>query len=311
MRWLCTADRGEHTRGLDLMVTRIGHVALRVTDLETSVAFAEEVLGLREAERASGISYLTCNERHHELQLIASEEAGCDHVGLEVATADDLDVLRDRLVAEGAPILSEQPEERGIEQALRFEAPGGHVFELFTGMARGETTRYATPAAQPRKFGHVTLKSDDPPTLEGFLSRALGFRLSDRMGKALSWMRCSSDHHGIGIVKGTPDSLHHYAFELESWATIEQAADHLLVHDRRFIYGPGRHGPGNNLFSYFVDPEGVMVEYFADLLRIDNDAKWRAGDWPEVGETINQWGPLPPADFLDYVTPYRTAAAVL
>jgi catechol 2,3-dioxygenase-like lactoylglutathione lyase family enzyme len=44
-----------------MSVERIGHVALRTTDLQAAVAFAVDVIGLRESERSEGVSYLTCN----------------------------------------------------------------------------------------------------------------------------------------------------------------------------------------------------------------------------------------------------------
>ncbi len=292
------------------MVARIGHVALRVSDLARSVAFAQQILGLREVERVDGTSYLTCNERHHELQLIEAAEAGCDHAALEVSGVDAIETLRERIVAAGCPILSEQPQEHGIEHGLRFVSPFGLQIELFAGMELGQPSRYDTIGVRPRKFGHFTLKTDDPGGVEEFFVRVLGFRLSDRMSDTLTWMRCNSDHHGVGLAKGQGNSLHHYAFELESWASIEQTGDHLQGHDQILIYGPGRHGPGKNLFSYFVDPEGGLVEFFADIQRVEDDARHEALDWPDVGQTINQWGPLPPPDFLDYGTPYLAPAVL-
>ena len=52
------------------MVTRIGHIALHVKDLDAAVEFQEQVIGMVETERLAGASYMTCNERHHELILI-------------------------------------------------------------------------------------------------------------------------------------------------------------------------------------------------------------------------------------------------
>ena len=70
------------------MVTRMGHIALRVPDLDASVAFQQDVLGMVETERSAGVSYLTCNERHHELMLIQDPvRRGYDHIALEVADA--------------------------------------------------------------------------------------------------------------------------------------------------------------------------------------------------------------------------------
>jgi catechol-2,3-dioxygenase len=85
------------------MVTRIGHAALHVRDIDRSIAFFAAVLGLRVTLRDGNRAYLTCNERHHELILIASGERGYDHVALEVA---DLERAEASLRAAGAQVLA-------------------------------------------------------------------------------------------------------------------------------------------------------------------------------------------------------------
>ena len=64
------------------MVTRIGHIALHVADLDAAVDFQQQVIGMVETERTAGASYLTCNERHHELILIEDRaNRGYEHLG--------------------------------------------------------------------------------------------------------------------------------------------------------------------------------------------------------------------------------------
>ena len=281
-------------------ITRMGHVALRVADLERAVTHATEVLGLREVQRTGGTSYLTCNARHHELLLIADTAPGLDHIGLEVERVADLEEAQTHLVRAGVKVLSEQPEEEGISHALRFVGPGEFVFKLFTGMPQNQPPRYATPGVRPCKFGHVSVKSNCKPELEQFLTRVLGFRISDRVGQHLSWLRCNADHHGIAIFRAERNLLHHYAFELQDFAAIGQLADHLRLYGQPLLFGPGRHGPGNNLFSYFFDPEGFLVEGMANMLRIDNEAAYTPTEWSVESPLIwNQWGPPPTAVFTE------------
>jgi catechol 2,3-dioxygenase-like lactoylglutathione lyase family enzyme len=291
------------------IVSRIGHVGLRVPDLDEAVEFAEGVLGLRETQRREGVSYLTCNHRHHEHMLIEGEAKGCDHLALEAPNVDAVEEARDRLIAAGVHILSESVDEQGIDEAIRFVGPGEEVFELFAGMTCDQPHAYETPACRPRKFGHITLKVEDPEATAEFLTEILGFRLSDRMQDLFFWLRCNSDHHGLGLIKGTA-GLHHYALEVDDWASLKHAGDHLIARGRTFAWGPGRHGPGNNLFSYLLDQDGTVCELFADIYQVEDEASYRPRDWPEAPTTVNQWGPPPPDGFLDLVTPHAPAKAV-
>jgi catechol 2,3-dioxygenase-like lactoylglutathione lyase family enzyme len=293
------------------MIKAIGHVGLRVTDLERSVRWATTVMGMREVERVDGTAYLTHGGVHHSLQYLQADAAALDHVALEAEDERALARLRDRLAGEGVDILSERPEEAGIERAIRFRGPEGHVFEVFTGMAGGQP-RHVGRGVQPRKFGHPMLKSEDTRLTCEFLMRVLGFRLSDDVGEGtLLFLRCGADHHGIGITKGG-DGLHHYAWEVESLAILGLLGDVLERSGGRFLWGPGRHGAGGNLFTYHLDPAGCVVEYYADMLQVTDEATYRPGAWAMSDYRFaNLWGPgIPGHEFFDAGAPLpRTGTA--
>jgi catechol 2,3-dioxygenase len=281
------------------MVSRIGHVGLRVTDLDRSVAFAERILGLREVERDGATSYLTCNARHHELVLVEGERAGCDHLAFEVFDRNALDALREDLAARGVRII-DAPLERGVQDAVRFVAPGGFVLEVFHGMATGEPAGYPTTGVRPRKFEHITVTSSVKDELEAFVAEVLGLRLSDRADDQISWWRASDEHHGMSIIRAGADQLQHYAWQAEGWDAFRRVGDRLMDERRGFLWGPGHHGIGDNYFCYFEDADGVIVEYSAGIQRIEDEATYRPRTWPDEPLSVNRWGnPPPPVEFLE------------
>ena len=282
----------------------VGHLALRATDPERSASFLTDILGLRRTVDTGGYISLSANEKHHEIELLASVGAGVDHLGLEVEDAEDLERLRDALVAWGAEILSETPQEPGLGQAIRAVGPMGLVLELYTAMQREPLSveHYMPPLA--RRFAHVSFLTPGRAEMERFLIEVLGFRVTDTLGDRVSWLRCDNDHHGIAVVDSARTGLHHYAFELENWGAIERYADHLAFLGRRLVWGPGRHGPGRNLFAYLPDPDNTIVEAYADLLLVRDDANYEPIDWSTRGESaLNLWGPLAPPDWREYGVP--------
>lgn len=291
------------------MITRVGHLALRVADLERSVAFATEVMGLRESARDGGASYLTSNARHHELALLAADGPALDHVALEVETPDDLARLRERLEhTDGVQIVEEGAEEPGVDDALRFRGPGGHLLEAIVGTHSDQPATYDTVGVRPVRLGHVTLNVEDVPATTRFLVDVLGFRVSDRMDTRMAWLRCSPAHHTIGLVKN-PAGLHHYALDLVNWDAFRQLGDHLHAHGRDIIWGPGRHTVGNNLFAYYHDADGAVIEATAEVFQVEHEAGYVPGDWADEARTIAKWGPLPPPGFLGHNLPARLPAA--
>ncbi|MDP2711283.1 MAG: VOC family protein [Solirubrobacteraceae bacterium] len=285
-------------------IKRMGHVALHVPDLEASVTWATLVMGLREVERTDGVSYLTHADCHHSLQLIASTCSGLDHIAMEAHDEAAVEDLTDRLRREGVRILSDAPQEPGLAAAVRFEGPEGHVFEVFSGMT-SDAIVHTGSGVQPRKFGHPTLTAVDVHALRDFVVELLDFRLSDDIGDGtLVFLRCAVDHHGLGIVRSRVAGLHHYAWEVESLAMLGQLGDVLARNAGAFIWGPGRHGAGNNLFTYHFDPAGAVVEYYADLYQVWDESSYQPGRWSlEDGRAENLWGPRGPEELMEVATP--------
>jgi catechol 2,3-dioxygenase len=286
------------------MGMHFGHVALQVRDLASSTSHATSTLGLRESLHDGQSTFLTANDKHHELQLLGTGTAALDHIGLEVEHRSELDELRDRVIADGARILSERPEEPGLAEALRCVGPGGVVFELYVGMERQPLSIDTVLRPFARKLGHVNLLSDEKPELERFILDVLGFRVSDRLGDVATWMRCDPDHHGIALAQaGGGTRLHHYAWELEGWSALGRYADHVACAGEKLIWGPGRHGPGFNHFAYLVDRDDVIVEAYCDLLRIYDEVAYTPIDWSKEPRALNLWGPSLPADWGEHGVP--------
>ena len=293
------------------MAMHIGHVALRVADLERSVAHVEGVLGLRERARTSDQMLLTSNEKHHELQLIAADAPGLDHVGLEVESAAELDAITERALAAGARVLESDGTEPGIGAAVRFAGPAGIVYEVYAGMDREPLTLHSHLRPGIRKLGHLTFLCADPEELVAFWGEGLGFRVSDRAG-GMTWMRCDADHHGLA-VGGRPegDVLHHYAWQVQDWAALGQYCDDIARRGLTLSWGPVRHGPGFNFAAYLPDADGAVIEVYAALLQIHDERAYQPADWSDEPRALNLWGPMPSEELLTAgvpVAPHATPA---
>ena len=289
------------------MIHRIGHIALRVADLDAAVAFQQDVVGMVETERVANVAYLTCNERHHELVLIEDPaHRGYEHIALEVDDPADLERIARCVERVGGRALGGvydgQP---GIDRAIRVRSAEGHVFQLFHGMREVP----APPAGdRPIKFEHVSVKVRRPAAFERFLRDGLGLRFSDRMGPFASWWHCDADHHGIAVVLSPRVELSHYAYARPDLNALGRVADRLRAErDRKLVWGPSRHGPGNNHFAYLHDADGAMIEHCSELALMPPAGDYQARRWRWDPTTINQWGGPPPLRFL--LTGYPIAPA--
>jgi catechol-2,3-dioxygenase len=275
------------------LVAHLSHVALRAPAPEQTARFYNEVVGLTTQERIdSDRVRLGWGRGHHALELAAGEQ-GLDHFALEVSEPGALDRLQRRLHDAGVDVREEQP---GGDHppVLAFHDPDGNAVELHGRVDRtGE--RVSGIGRRPTRIHHVTLSSSRVAELESFYCSVLGFRVSDRMGDVFTWLRCNREHHTVAIVAADEPGLDHYAFEVPDWAALRHWCDELGRQNVPVCWGPGRHGPGNNLFIMFDDVDCVHVELSSDMERYwDELAEYVPRQWSPTTRTVNLWGPAPP-----------------
>ena len=71
-----------------------------------------------------------------------------------------------------------------------------------------------------------------------------------------------------------------------------RGAGRMKKHGFNVEWGVGRHGPGDNVFSYFVEPNGFVVEYTAEVQQVD-EATYEAHDaeyWRNFPMRPCRWG---------------------
>jgi catechol 2,3-dioxygenase len=139
---------------------------------------------------------------------------------------------------------------------------------------------------------HVTLATFDVGRIENFYAGKLGFLVSDRVvndqgGIATCFMRSNHEHHTLACFLSSRQGLDHHSYEAGEWDTIRDWADRFAGREIRLMWGPGRHGPGNNLFIFIEDLDGNWIEVSAELEVIrDRPVK----HWPHGERTLNLWG---------------------
>jgi catechol 2,3-dioxygenase-like lactoylglutathione lyase family enzyme len=151
---------------------------------------------------------------------------------------------------------------------------------------------------QAERLTHVVLNSHAVDDTQKFLEQALGFTLADRTG-IMAFMNCNRDHHTLAIGIADNDALNHIAFLMPDYESVMRGGGRMRDAGFPIQWGPGRHGPGNNLFNYFIDPFGVVIEYTAEVEQVDESYKPRGpADWKWPPGRVDQWGisPRPPPD---------------
>ena len=140
--------------------------------------------------------------------------------------------------------------------------------------------------------------STDPQTTEAFFVSGLGFKVSDRIKGAGTFMRCSTDHHNVLVLRraGLVPAPHVVAGRRRGRRRPRRAAM-LEDHPERHVWGLGRHYGGSNFFWYLKDPAGNFSEYYSDMDCIVDDQLWTPEDL-EGARGLFAWGPPPPPSFI-------------
>jgi catechol 2,3-dioxygenase-like lactoylglutathione lyase family enzyme len=174
------------------------------------------------------------------------------------------------------------------DDAVTFRDPDGNC------MCFGRP-RSRRPAAEglAARLQHVVVGSTDAMRMTRFYTEVVGFRLSDRVlddqGELrTSFLRTDQEHHSLAVFQADTCRLDHHCYETSNWNLLRDWADHFSEAGLTLQWGPGRHGPGNNLFIFVHDPDDNWLEISAELEVVSEQRS--TGVWPHVERTLNLWG---------------------
>ncbi len=139
---------------------------------------------------------------------------------------------------------------------------------------------------------HLTLQSLNVKKIIDFYHKKLGFAISDRVINkngviTTCFFRSNKEHHSLACFKAKNVGIDHHSYEVGKWKLIRDWCDYISKRRLKLFWGPGRHGPGNNLFVFFEDCDGNKIELSAELELIKNR---KFLDWPHDARTLNLWG---------------------
>jgi len=289
---------------------RLASFTLGVPNPEETAAYYREFGLIDEGE-----GWFATRDGGRQLQLAAAPARRLLELRIGVDDADDLTRAASRLHRLGvdtamdpaAGTLSARDQTTRVQAILqitpRLKQP---VADPTPYNGPGRTERAGTRApgilragrVSPRKLGHIVIGTTDFDATTAFFRDGLGLRASDYIKDAGAFLRCSTDHHNVLVLRAPVVFPHHSSWQVEDVDEIGRGAHSLLAeHPERHVWGLGRHHAGSNFFYYFRDPSGTFSEYYSDMDCVPEDQVWTPETF-EGARGLFSWGPPPPPSFL-------------
>ena len=303
-------------------VTRLAHVGLWVSDVPAQTRFYRQTLGFNlrateinstseDIEFEDANTFLSLGDEHHCLSLFTDTRANASngrtpaarsrlhHIAFEVDTDAELAAIAARLSQSGIELaLQARDGNPEMGDTLWLNDPDGNRIEISVvpddsltvppGNNEGRRSRL-----RPQALQHLAIRTIHMESMVEFYTESLGFDISDWLLRECAWLRCNNDHHTLMLIQGKPD-IDHIGYSISAGAELLLWADYLSRQQRAILWGPGRHGAGNDLFLRFADMDGVHIELSAELQQyFDRDVTTPPRLWHSRPTALNLWGVLP------------------
>ena len=274
-----------------LRVSALRSVDLGVTDVAANVEFYSAIWQLERVVAENGSVYLRgTGPAHHILALHEAHTPAIMKVTFQASDRETVDALHARAKGLGVaelrqPAAIQQP---GGGYGFEFGDREGRVLRV---VADDESHADAAEAAdRPTKLSHAVFNSAEVEDATRYYSDVLGFKLSDRT-RIMDFIRCNRDHHSIAFARGAGSTLNHIAYEMPDLESVMRGAGRLRDAGYPIEWGVGRHGPGANVFAYFVAPDGMVVEYTGEVDQVGDDyPTGMPEDWTWPPGRVDRWG---------------------
>ena len=266
-----------------LNVKKLAGVVIATPRLDESVAYYRDGYGLTLASQDA--SRAVFDGARGERAVLTVEKADAPALrGWRLALADDaaMSDARGALAAAGHDVRD------GADGTLSVDSPDG---QTVTFVADGDQPDLSpVDDGRPLAISHLVINSPQPARMVSFFTDVLGFKVTDRYERdLLVFLRADQpQHHCVGVSPGEAGALNHFSVDTGSIDGLMKGVGRMKKAGYEPIWGPGRHGPGGNVFCYFEDPTGFVAEFTCDVMEVDDTYEGR--EWERVPENANVWG---------------------
>ncbi|MFE4468619.1 VOC family protein [Leifsonia sp. NPDC056824] len=289
------------------LLSHLSYVEITSPDVETSVKFYEEQVGLTVVDRIDGSVYLRCWGDYYAYSVVVSPgpEPTLATMAWRTSSAEALEEAAARIEAAG--IEGEWLDDvHAIGRAYRFTGPWGHSMTLHWDVTRHQAPGHVASiypdrpekrskvAGAPRQLDHVTIATSDVDGFAQWYNDVLGFRIMARtvLDEApisiFSVLTTNEKSHDLGVVldgSTRAGRVNHYAFWVDTYEELLIAADTLMENGVPIEYGPSIHGIGEQTFLYYREPSSLRIELNTGGYR-NYVPDWQPNTWkPSLGSS--------------------------
>ena len=261
------------------------HLHVVTAEPERLAAFYKKQMDLQPLTSTDGRIVLAGPQRAVEISHV--NDCMPAYSGYAVDTRAQLEALKTRL--ENADVQC-VPATSVLYEPGAFSIADPQERRVAFGVSKGSDVGFS---GAPGRLQHTVYQTTELERVVRFYVERVGFAISDEVvddngTPTVVFMRSDDEHHTLAFFRGSNNEWDHHCYETREWNDIRDWGDRFAAAEVPIFFGPGRHGPGNNLFFMVTDPDGNRLEFSAELERVDADVK--PGIWPQGERTLNSWG---------------------
>lgn len=282
---------------------KLGYTELNVSDLARSRRFYEEIVGLQAVDGNAQRARFRCDADPYSVVLHQHAPPGFRAAGFMLEDESQFESLHRRLrddAVEYTELSAAECSDKQLARATRIMEPyTGAALEFYVPPAGAQVPAFAPAHTKIQRLGHVVFHSPERARSVAFFRDVLNFRESDSIGEGITFTRPfpSPYHHGLGIAQGKRPLFHHLNFMVTEFDDIGKAFNRCKRNGIDIVYGPGRHPASGSAFLYFLEPDGMTLEYSFGMEEFDEVNPRPAKVLEPKPENFDSWGSMPDPRF--------------
>jgi 2,3-dihydroxy-p-cumate/2,3-dihydroxybenzoate 3,4-dioxygenase len=272
------------------IVNEVVYVRIGSRDIQSSAAFASQMLSLENSREIDGEICFRSDDRLRTLSYFRGDPSETT-VGIGVSDDESLNGAIERLAEAGfdcCELEKDQCARRFARRIVQTRDGSNNCIELVLGSFHHGIRFFPSRDAGVRGLHGVGLRSTGLDRDVEFWTVALDARITDRVGD-VTYLGIDDLHHRIVLYPSDRNGVLYTAFDVEDLDNIMQSFYFARSRQIPIIQGPGRQAASNQIFLHIEGPEKNIFSFVTDIDSIDR-ARHRPRQFELSKQALCCWG---------------------